>query len=105
MFEDRFMITGLSPFLQPFAARLPSPEETLLVRAGLSSEDLARRAWWQWRSQTKATFIGHNRSIQKLRLLLSQAHRRNNFDMDRASRTFLRLSYFKEDLRRDIYRR
>ena len=98
-------MTELSPFLQPFASTLPSPEETLLLRAGLSSEDAARRAWREWRSQTQSTFIGHNPSIQKLRLLLSQAHQRNNFEMDKASRTFLRLSYFKEDLRRDIYRR
>ena len=98
-------MTELSRFLRPFAATLPSPEETLLLRAGLSSEDVARRAWCEWRSQTQSTFIGHNPSIQKLRLLLSQAHQRNNFEMDKASQTFLKLSYFKEDLRRDIYRR
>jgi hypothetical protein len=98
-------MTELSKFLQPFATILPSMEETLLLRAGLASEEPARRAWHEWRSTYESTFIGHNPSIQKLRLLLSQAHQRNNFEMDKASQTFLKLSYFKEDLRRDIYRR
>ena len=98
-------MTELSKFLQPFATILPNMEETLLLRAGLSSEEPARRAWHEWRCTNESTFIGHNPSIQKLRLLLSQAHQRNNFEMDKASQTFLKLSYFKEDLRRDIYRR
>lgn len=94
-----------SEFLQPFSAILPNSEETLLLRAGLSSSEVARAAWREWRDGVQSAFIGRNPTIQKLRLLLAQAHRRNNFEMDKPSQIFLRLSYFKEVLRREIYQR
>lgn len=98
-------MTELSKFLQPFSTILPSMEETLLLRAGLLDEEAARRAWHEWRSINHCNFIGHSPAIQKLRLLLSQAHQRHHFEMDKESQTFLRLSYFKEGLRREIYQR
>ncbi|MBM4264255.1 MAG: nucleotidyltransferase family protein [Deltaproteobacteria bacterium] len=88
--------------LRPFAAILPSGEETLLLRAGLLGDPAA---WRQWQSTTQTGFIGHNPAIQKLRLLLSQAHQQHHFPMDKESQPFLRLSYFKEGLRREIYQR
>src|SRR5215470_14821022 len=98
-------MTELSKLLQPYSAILPSTEETLLLRAGLASPAVARRAWHEWRAAHPFMFIGHNSAIQKLRLLLSQANQRRRFDMDRESETFLKLSYFKEGLRREIYQR
>lgn len=80
-------------------------EETLLLRASLLSEKAALCAWHEWRAITQPTFIGQSSAIQKLRLLLSQAHQRHHFEMDKESQTFLRLSYFKEGLRREIYQR
>jgi hypothetical protein len=94
-----------SEFLQPFSALLPNSEETLLLCAGLWSGDRARVAWREWQEKTQTPFIGRNPAIQKLRLLLAQAHQRNNFAMGKPSQTLLRLSYFKEVLRREIYRR
>jgi len=88
-----------------YSLLLPSAEETSLLRACLLSDNAARAAWEDWRVRTECDFIGKHPSVRKIRPLLFEAHRRNNLKMDEASRRFLRLSYFNEELRRDIFER
>jgi hypothetical protein len=97
-------------FLRPALAEalsviLPTPAETLLLRACLSSSDSARRAWEQWQNEFRDGFLGDNGSIRKLRPLVFNAQNVHGLEIDKESQTYLRSAYLQEDLRSKIVRR
>jgi putative nucleotidyltransferase-like protein len=102
-------MSNLSP-LRPALAEalsviLPTPAETLLLRACLSSGDSARRAWEQWQNEFSDGFLGDNESVRKLRPLVFNAQNVHGLEIDKESQTYLRSAYLQEDLRSKIVRR
>ena len=87
---------------------LPTAEETLLLRACLSSGAAARRAWEEWQSRRNdsgTAFLAENQSVKKLGLLVFDALRRSGLEVDKESQTYLRSAYLKEELRSKIFGR
>src|SRR5262245_22183159 len=87
---------------------LPAADDTLLLRACLSSGEAAHRSWLAWQRRIdehgSAPFASHA-SIRKLALLVFDAVRRSGFAIDSRSQTYLRSAYLKEELRTKIFRR
>jgi hypothetical protein len=87
---------------------LPTAEETLLLRACLSSGKSAPTAWKEWqrrRNGLEAGFLGTNEAVKKLRLLVFNAVRLYGLELDKESQTYLRSAFLKEELRGKIFRR
>jgi hypothetical protein len=87
---------------------LPTPAETLLLRACLYPGDSARRAWDEWqdsRNNFRNGFLGDNESVRKLRPLVFNAQNVHGLEIDKESQTYLRSAYLQEDLRSKIVRR
>ena len=96
------------PLSRALSVILPTAEQTLLLRACLSPGELARQAWEEWRSRSKEPgdgFIGHDRSIKKLHLLVFNALQRHGLQADGEAQTYLRSAYLREELRSHIFRR
>lgn len=87
---------------------LPTPEETLLLRACLHSGNSARRAWQEWQRQTTGgvnRYLITDRPVKAILPLVFNALRCHRLELDKESRTFLRSAYLKEELRNKIFRR
>jgi len=87
---------------------LPTPAETLLLRACLYPSDSARRAWQQWqdcKNDLTDEFLGDNKSVKKLRPLVFNAQNTHGVQLDKESQTYLRSAYLQEDLRSKMVRR
>jgi Uncharacterised nucleotidyltransferase len=92
--------------LDALSVFLPTAEETLLLRACLSSDEPSQ-TWARWqRYRTDPNgFLGDCPSARKLRPLVYEAVRRYGLELDKESRTYLRSARLKEELRGNILRR
>ncbi len=87
--------------------RLPTPEQTLLLRACLLSAAAARAAWAEWLEETADPIDSIRRDSDGLRRLLPLllvAAKRNRFAIDGLLRTTLRTAYVCEQWRMSTYR-
>lgn len=95
------------PLSDALALLLPTPEETLLLRACLSPRGGARDAWREWRGQRNRSgkALLRNSGVKKLRPLLFNAVQSHNLEIDKEGLTYLRTAYLKEELREAAVRR
>ncbi|MDQ6827317.1 MAG: nucleotidyltransferase family protein [Gemmatimonadota bacterium] len=87
---------------------LPTPEQTLLLRACLCDGADARDAWKRWVETVgdpKAAMAGDRGSVKRLLPLLYFALRRGDADVDPALAPYLRLAYLREQMRSTTYLR
>jgi hypothetical protein len=113
-FHDKQLGSGHTQnkqFVRPVLAEalsviLPAWEDTLLLRMCLHSGQPARQAWEEWqRNGLGSTFLGDHRSVRNMRPLFFDAVRREGFEIDTLSQTYLRSAYLREELRSRIFRR
>jgi hypothetical protein len=84
---------------------LPTPEETLLLRACLFSGNDAQNAWQEWRRRSNVStnrFLGDDESVKKLRPLVFGAQNLHGLEVDKESQTYLRSAFLQEELRGKI---
>jgi len=90
------------------AVMLPSDVETRLLLCLFSSGDEGSRAWNRWQEvvgdPTRA-FKGERLGQKSLLPLLHSAVERNGIEIDSAVASWLRATYFREQLRGNAYRR
>jgi hypothetical protein len=87
---------------------LPTREETLLLRACLSSAEAVRQSWEAWqrlRNDLRTGSLTDSQTVKKLQLLVFDALRRSALEVDKESQTYLRSAYLQEDWRSKIVRR
>ena len=87
---------------------LPTPEQTLLLRACLQSGEMARQAWEQWQAQTGGLqqYLAHEVNAGKWLLpLLYYSLRQNEAAIDPEVLPLLKNAYMREQLRYEDYRR
>jgi hypothetical protein len=88
--------------------KLPSAEQTLLLRACLLDGYAARSAWSNWLARTGDPIESIRKDSDGLRRLLPLlfvASRRNNYAVPKVLLTTLRTAYVREQLRLRIYDR
>lgn len=93
---------------EALSATLPTPEQTLLLRACLWSDEPGRQAWAAWRESTgdliKLLRDG-NETLKGLLPLISAALRHNGVIIEEALQTCLLAAAWREELRINTYRR
>jgi hypothetical protein len=97
-----------SSLVQFLSTVLPTPQETLLLRACLLPGELARQAWNDWktgRDGAKTGSLERDESVKKLRLLLFRASQSHGFEIEKECRTYLRSAFLREELRNRIFHR
>ena len=90
------------------AVVLPDPTETQLLRCLLHSGDDGRRAWQAWCGlvgDPKSAFKGERLGQKSLLPLLHAAVERNALPLDAGVASWLRATYFREQMRGNAYRR
>jgi hypothetical protein len=90
------------------AVILPTPEQTLILRACLQPESPARAAWREWqkrREEFGQSAISDIEGVKILAPLLFTSARSHGFEIDKETRTFLRAAYVREEMRNRIFRR
>ena len=95
------------PLSEALSLLLPTPEETLLLRVCLWTDEIACDAWRQWHNPANGSgkALLENPTVRKLRPLLFKAVQSYKLDVDKEALTYLRTAYLKEELRSGAYRR
>src|SRR5262245_34622676 len=104
------MSIALAPpvFDSEFGRFLPTAEQTLLLRACLRSGEPGRRAWEAWldsKTNRDSSLEEKTLAVRSLRLLLLEALRKKQIEIESGLATLLRTATLKEELRYQIYRR
>jgi len=87
---------------------LPSVAETCLLRSALYSGEEGRQAWRDWQRHVVnplTAFAGERSGQKSLLPLLHAAVVRNSVEVEAAVGSWLRATYFREELRGNAYRR
>jgi hypothetical protein len=95
------------PLAGALSVILPTPEQTLLLRACLCSGDASRQAWRQWLERAgdpKEALAARDLGSRRLLPLLFDAARRNGLAADKALMTHLKTANFRDELRSKAYR-
>ena len=97
-----------SACIDALAAVLPTPEQTLLLRACLLDGEDARDAWRAWQKlagDAKAAMVEDRWSVKRLLPALYVALRRSDAEVDATLMSYLRLAYVREQMRATTYKR
>jgi hypothetical protein len=97
-----------SACIDALAAVLPTPEQSLLLRACLLDGADARDAWRAWQAlagDAKAAMVEDRWSVKRLLPALYVALRRSDAAVDEKLMSYLRLAYVREQMRATTYKR
>jgi hypothetical protein len=87
---------------------LPTPTETLLLRACLTNGDTCCQAWMQWVEAVrdlKQYFIDDTKGIKRILPLLYESLRNNQVEVDKEFLPYLKTAYVREGMRAATFQR
>jgi hypothetical protein len=93
---------------QKYSNILPAQAQTLFLRACLWKGKAGCKAWTEWENFVEdpiERITKDNRGLKRLLPLLLLALERNQVSVDRYLQTRLRTAYFREEMRRKIYKK